>query len=230
MAPEPGPRLRLKCIGGKADEAVEIADYSCFAAGYTGRNRAAIDAHIRELEEHGIARPRRVPSCFPLLPRLLVAGASRVDVYGHSTSGEIEPVLVLQDGRPAYVAVGSDHTDRELERHSIPHSKQACPKVISREVWAFESVADRWDDLTLASWSDGELYQSARLEAMLPVDQLIATVPAQRRSGQVVLFCGTVALFGPLRFGAHFNGSLGDPVTGKSLTVGYDVTVLDPID
>ena len=228
--PERLPRLRLRCARPGKPEPVEVSGFTCFAAGYTGRNREAIDAHIHELEEHGIARPKRVPSCFPLLPHLVTAGARRIDVYGPSTSGEIEPVLILLDGRPAYVAVGSDHTDREMERHSIPHSKQSCPKVISRDVWPYELVAERWDDLTLRSWSDGELYQSARLSAMLPVDQLIATVPPERRGGSVVLFCGTVALAGPLRFGSHFKGSLGDPEFRKSLTVSYDVTVLEPID
>jgi hypothetical protein len=209
---------------------LELKDFSCFAAGYTGRDRAAVNRHIRELEEHGVPPPKRVPCCFPILSRLLAPGAELVEVIGSSTSGEMEPVLILLDGQPRYIGAGSDHTDRELERYSTSYSKQLCPKVISQELWEFSQVADHWDDLELTSWSDGDLYQSARLDAMLPVDDLIATVPAQNMTAQVVLFCGTVALVNGLRFANHFAGSLRDPSADRSLTVSYAINVVDPID
>jgi len=224
-----GPRLSVVRESGSREE-VDLRGFACFAAGYTGRDREAIDRHIEELEEHGVPPPRRVPCCYPLLPHLLAVNPAAVDVYGSGTSGEIEPVLLVLDGRPLYVAVGSDHTDRDLEKQSVPVAKQLCWKVVSGEAWPFDEVARQWDHLELQSQSDGELYQSANLTAMLPVEELVATVPQERRTDRMVIFCGTVPLVAGLKFGAHFSGSLRDPARGRSLEIGYDVRVLNPID
>ena len=53
-----------------------------------------------------------------------------VVVVGDKTSGEAEFVLVYS-GAELYVGVGSDHTDRGLERLSVSRSKQVCPKPLS---------------------------------------------------------------------------------------------------
>jgi hypothetical protein len=224
-------RLQLTAVRASGEEVeVEVRDFSCFAAGYTGRDRAAIDRHIAELAEHGVAAPAHVPCCYPLLPHLVAVAPAAVDVYGGATSGEIEPVLIVLDGRPRYLGVGSDHTDRDLERVSVPVAKQLCRKVLGRRVWEFAEVAPFWDELQLRSESDGEPYQAAALTALLPHPDLVATVPEERRTAAMVIFGGTVPVLGGLRFGSRFTGELRDPTRGRSLEIGYDVRVLQPID
>lgn len=172
-------------VAGPSPVTFELTDYQCFAAGYSGRNRAAIDAHIRELAEGGVPPPARVPFCFPVLPHLVRSGSSSITVYGDRTSGEIEPVLIIIDGRPRYLGVGSDHTDRELERTSIPISKQLCWKVISAELWPVDSVAEEWDRLEISSSQEGEPYQRGLLGDLLPTAGTAGDRPPRtaRRSG-----------------------------------------------
>jgi hypothetical protein len=55
-------------------------------------------------------------------------------------------------GGEVFVGVGSDHTDRALERLSIPAAKQACPKVAGTAVWRLDEVEDHWDRLELRAW------------------------------------------------------------------------------
>ncbi|MHB8499758.1 MAG: DUF2848 family protein [Candidatus Acidiferrales bacterium] len=216
-------------VAGPSLVTLELTDYQCFAAGYTGRNRAAIEAHIRELAEEGVSPPARVPFCFPVLPHLVRSGTSEIAVYGDRTSGEIEPVLIILDGRPRYLGVGSDHTDRELERTSIPISKQLCQKVISAELWPVELVAEEWDRLEIASSQDGEPYQRGLLADLLPLQGLLETIPRERLGARVVLFGGTLPMLGGLRCGRRFEGSLRNPATGAFLSLAYDITVVDPI-
>src|SRR5215218_6040179 len=97
-------------------------------AGYTGRDQAAVARHVAELREHGIPAPARTPALYALAPDRLTT-ATPVAVVGSQTSGEAEFVLIVSRG-VLYVGVGSDHTDRDLERLSVPRSKQVCPKPI----------------------------------------------------------------------------------------------------
>jgi hypothetical protein len=72
-------------------------------------------------------------------------------VLGEHTSGEAEAVLLVA-GNDIWVAVGSDHTDRELDKVNIVASKQVCPKPVSAEVWRYADARERWDSLALRSW------------------------------------------------------------------------------
>src|SRR3712207_3980764 len=83
-------------------------------AGYTGRDQAAVQAHIDELREHGVPAPKRVPILFPSTADRLTQD-DEIEVLGDRTSGEAELVLLYHEGR-TYVAAGSDHTDREVEK------------------------------------------------------------------------------------------------------------------
>lgn len=200
----------------------------CFALGYTGRDRAVVDRHIKELEAHGVPAPSKVPTCFPILTSLLRVAPAEIDVYGSETSGEVEPVLIIREGRPQYLGLGSDHTDRNIERISVPHAKQLCPKVLSAELWEFSDMVERWDRIAIRSYSDGELYQEATLADLLPPAELIDIIPHAPR-GMAVLLCGTVPLKTPLKFGTRFGGELLDRDAGRSLRFEYRVRVLEPI-
>ncbi len=199
-----------------------------FAAAYTGRGAEAVQRHVDELAAAGVPPPARVPFAFPVLPRLLEIDPGTIDVYGAATSGEAEPVIVLLDGEPRYVGVGSDHTDRVLERTSIQLSKQVCPKVLGLDVWKLADVIERWDSLRLTASSDGRPYQNSRLAALLPPGELVNVVPRSQLGPVALLFCGTVPLVGELEFGRRFDVTLVDEAATRSLHVGYDVETLQP--
>jgi hypothetical protein len=79
-------------------------------AGWTGRDAAAVEKHIRELEKIGVKRPSRTPIFYRVAASLLTT-ADAIQVAGHDSSGEVEFVMLsLADG--LWVGVGSDQTDR----------------------------------------------------------------------------------------------------------------------
>src|SRR5690606_29155573 len=80
-------------------------------AGWTGRNREAMERHVRELEEIGVKRPATMPVYYRNSASRLTT-ESCIEVLGGASSGEIEFVLFQFDGT-TFVGVGSDHTDRE---------------------------------------------------------------------------------------------------------------------
>ena len=90
-------------------------------AGYTGRNQEMVMRHVEELKSHGIAAPDKIPAFYPV-PRELVTTDDEIEVLGAQTSDEVEVVFLFERGA-VYIGVGSDHTDRELEKISIAKSK-----------------------------------------------------------------------------------------------------------
>lgn len=176
------------------DDQVHVVDPRVVIAGYTGRDGAAVQAHIDELAHIGVAPPPRVPMFYELDSGIVTADGS-IDVAGHRTSGEVEPVVVFSNGR-VYLGVGSDHTDRELETRSIADSKAAAPKPIGPNVVPLDLVHGRWDEITVACRLDGKPYQEGRLSAMLTPDELLGKLTESGAAiiGDAVLFCGTLPL------------------------------------
>ena len=198
-------------------------------AGYTGRDRDAVERHIRELETHGVAAPTSIPALYPITSdRITIADS--IEVIGHRTSGEAEAVLLCSGGT-IYVGVGSDHTDRELERHDVQRSKQVCQNVLSPMVWMYEDVRDHWDALKISAWvSQGEeriLYQRGSLAQLVPCEELLRIVGGRTFDGVldgVVIYSGTIpSLTGELVFGDRFEIELADPTNGEALTCRYEV-------
>ena len=93
-------------------------------AGWTGRDQAALQKHIRELEAIGVKPPKTTPIFYRVAANLLTT-ASEIQVSGADTSGEVEFVL-LNTSSGIRVAVGSDHTDRKAETIGVSLSKQLC--------------------------------------------------------------------------------------------------------
>jgi hypothetical protein len=194
--------------------------------GYAGRDPSAVERHIRELAAAGVPRPKTVPVLFAVTPdRLSQDGAIRV--ASPHTSGEAEFVLVADANGDLFVTVGSDHTDRELERTDIPASKQVCPKVLGRAGWRFSEVADHWDSLELRSWIDGPTpYQEGRLsEIITPHD--ILDIVGRRLGGpmvNLVIFSGTLPLLTPTFVSSdRFRAEISDPIKGRHLSIEYTV-------
>ncbi|MER2537364.1 MAG: DUF2848 domain-containing protein [Rhizobiaceae bacterium] len=198
-------------------------------AGWTGRNKEAVEKHIRELEELGVPRPASTPIFYRVSAPLLTV-ADRIEVMGGDSSGEIEPVVFMLDD-VLWVGVGSDHTDRKAETIGVTLSKQLCAKPVSRTLWRYEDVADRWDSLELRSQIviDGSrrLYQQGTLANMRPPLELIGL---DRGSGGMpngsAMFCGTLAVHGGIRPAPRFEMQLSDPSSDEVIAAAYETISL----
>jgi Protein of unknown function (DUF2848) len=196
--------------------------------GYTGRDRARVLEHIRELEQLGVAPPARIPAIFTVDADLVTTRA-RLLVRAPRTSGEAEFYLLPSpDGW--LVGVGSDHTDRQQEAIDVAASKALCDKVISSHVWRLSDVHAHWDALELRAWStDGrgrQLYQEGQLVSLMDVSALLAELhQAGLDAGRRVIFGGTLPTIGGFSYGKRFDAELSDPILQRQLTCGYDVVV-----
>lgn len=199
-------------------------------AGWTGRDRAAMEKHIVELEALGVPRPASTPVYYRVAAsRLTVAPA--IEVSGKESSGEVEFVLAQIDGR-LWVGVGSDHTDRKLETIGVAISKQLCEKPIGATFWPYDEVAPHWDQLVLRSFilegGERKLYQEGPVTTMLdPMDLLAGWSEGERTLPEgTAMFCGTLAAKGGIRPAARFELELHDPVLQRTLTHAYDIETL----
>ncbi|RDV04563.1 DUF2848 domain-containing protein [Undibacter mobilis] len=211
---------------------ISAAVTSLVIAGWTGRDPAAMEAHIVELEKLGVKRPASTPIFYRGAASLLTQ-AAEIEVVGDRSSGEVEPVIVsLPDG--LWLGVGSDHTDRQVETVGITISKQMCAKPVSKRLWRFSDVSGRWDQLLVRSFAtrNGKrtLYQEGPLAKMRHPDDLIsrylgagATLPVG-----TVMFCGTLAVHGELTGADLFELEIEDPVAKRKITHQY-VTHILPI-
>ncbi len=189
-------------------------------AGWTARDPAAVTHHIEELAAIGIPPPSKTPLFYRVGASLLTQDG-QIDVLGTESSGEVEPVILRAQHR-LWLGIGSDHTDRGLEKVSVAASKQACPKPVGGALWRLDEVADRLDSLELRAEIEEEgqwvTYQSGTLAAIRPLPDLVA---ATRLNEGDVLFCGTLGALGGVRPAAHFRATLSDPETGAELSLSY---------
>jgi hypothetical protein len=217
----------LEPVDATDESRIHVPAFRLVVAGYTGRDAGAVDRHIQELAAHGIPAPASVPELYVLTSDLLQV-APTVVTTGHMTSGEAEPVLIRTEAGALYVGIGSDHTDRQVEKTSILASKQACPKVLGGHVWPFHAVAEVWDDLELSSTagaSEGD-YQRGTVVAIRRPDDLLALVARDVADppGALVLFMGTIPLLdGEFQFADRFSARLRDPHAGRELRCAYRV-------
>jgi Protein of unknown function (DUF2848) len=203
-------------------------------AGWTGRDRAAVEEHIAELEKLGVKRPRSIPTFYPVSSARLTTRSS-MEALGAESSGEVEFVLLQHDQR-LWVSVGSDHTDRRVETYDVGVSKQMCDKPVASTWWALEDVSEHWDRLLLRSYiglgSNKTLYQDGSVSAMLEPERLLARY---RDSGATLkdgtlMFCGTLPARGGIRPAPHFAVELEDPVSRRTIRHEYAVMYLgEPI-
>jgi len=220
--------LRLEDDNGRFDFAVN----RIINGGYSGRDRAAVMAHVEELGREGIAPPTKTPVFFAI-PRDRMTLGDRVEVYGEKTSGEVEYVLLLSGGR-MWVGVGSDHTDRELERLDIPASKRIVPNVLAPRVWCYDDVKDHWDQIVIRSWTGRDrktMYQEAPLSVILTPHDLLDHMK-RHITGPLdgaVVFSGTVAALAREGLGVsdYFEFEMDDPVRNRRIQWAYAVEKID---
>ena len=202
---------------------------SLVIAGWTGRNVAALEAHIKELEAIGVKRPKTVP-IFYRVASSLTTTATFIEVMADKSSGEVEFVLfALEDG--LWLGVGSDHTDRKAETVGVTLSKQLCAKPVGATLWRYDEVKPHWDKLKLRSFvPDGgkrRLYQEGPDTNMRSPEELIRLYTGgDRLAPGTAMFCGTFAVHGDISYSGTFDMELEDPVLGRKLTHGYKIVSL----
>ena len=202
---------------------------SLVIAGLTGRNVAALEAHIRELEAIGVKRPKTVPIFYRVACSTLTT-AKFIEVMADKSSGEVEFVLFgLDDG--LWLGVGSDHTDRKAETIGVTLSKQLCAKPVGLTLWRYDEVKPHWDKLMLRSFvPDGgkrRLYQEGPVTNMRSPEELIKLYTGgDKLAPGTAMFCGTFAVHGDISYSGTFDMELEDPVLGRKLTHGYKIVSL----
>jgi uncharacterized protein DUF2848 len=199
-------------------------------AGWTGRNTAALDAHIKELEAVGVKRPKTVPIFYRVAAALLTT-AEAIEVMADKSSGEVEFVLyALDDG--LWLGVGSDHTDRKAETIGVTLSKQMCAKPVGPTLWRYDEVKPHWDRLILRSFVPGDggtrrLYQEGPVTNMRSPEELIRLYTgSDRLAPGTAMFCGTFAVHGGISSSGTFDMELDDPVLGRKLVHRYRIVSL----
>ena len=202
---------------------------SLVIAGWTGRNVAALEAHIKELEAIGVKRPKTVPIFYRVACSTLTT-ATFIEVMADNSSGEVEFVLfALDDG--LWLGVGSDHTDRKAETIGVTLSKQLCAKPVGLTLWRYDEVKPHWDKLVLRSFvPDGgkrRLYQEGPVTNMRSPEELIKLYTGgDKLAPGTAMFCGTFAVHGDISYSGTFDMELEDPVLGRKLTHGYKIVSL----
>jgi len=201
-----------------------------YLGGWAGRSRQDVQQHINELAKLGVQAPTDVPIVMPMPPHL-VTTSGPIEVRDHATSGEVEYVLLF-DGERLWVTVGSDHTDREIERVDIAKSKQLYPNVIAPALWPYDEVRDHWDALELTCWVETEgqfrVYQHAPLSALYSATSWVDRLQGNNLLEQgTVLFSGSLpTLSGTLINGDAYRFRLSDPIRNRILEHSYRVVPL----
>ena len=221
--------LTFNLLSSAGSQAAQFSISETVIAGWTGRDSEAVEKHIRELEKLGIQRPASTPIFYRVAAvRLTTSG--EIQVVGERSSGEVEVVLLQQDGR-LWVGVGSDHTDREVETYGVTVSKQVCDKPVAPDLWPYAEVEEHWDQLALRSYAlvgdNKELYQEGTVASLLPPADLMARyTEGETLSDGTLMFGGTLATLGEVQPSRRFEFELEDPVLKRRITHGYDVLTL----
>jgi uncharacterized protein DUF2848 len=225
----PRRSLNLTLQSGVSATRREVAIDDVVVAGWTGRDPAAVEKHIRELEALGVKRPATTPIFYRVSATRLTTDPE-IEVVGERSGGEVEFVLLQHEGR-LWVGTGSDHTDREVETYGVTVSKQMCDKPLAPVFWAFDEVAPHWDKLILRAHvtENGArvLYQEGTVAAMMDPKSLLARYAKDGRLAEdTLMFCGTLAAKGGVRPTAQFAFELEDPVMQRKIAHAYAVRTL----
>ncbi len=217
-------------VKGK-EKSVDFNPRVLIIAGFTGKDRASAEAHLKELAEMGIPVPEEIPSFYPIKASLATQGDS-IEVTSSESSGEAEPVLITTGGSQ-YIAVGSDHTARDLEKVSIAESKGACRKPLSNEAFDLDFVKNNWNTMELRCYVERngkmELYQDGPVSGLTQVEDLEKKLKRNNPEidmSESVMFLGTVSLLtGSFVYGSRYRVELIEKVSGQKISHEYGVMV-----
>jgi len=210
--------------------AIEYEAKKLLLGGFTGKDKQAIIRHVEELKAKGIKieLPEKIPVFFKGSPYLLTTG-NIIEVPGKETSGEVEYVIMTAEGGKIYITIGSDHTDRELEKVSIQKSKWVCPKVLSPKVWDYDDIKDHWNRIEMHSYifenGKRELYQSGKLGDILDPVEILREAGHTKEEGWVV-YSGTLPALRGVVYTDNFEVCLFDPVLNRKIVHKYIVKIV----
>lgn len=217
-------------IGDNGTEELDLEVLKMVNLGRTARDASQIKKHLEELKRAGISvTSEDIPTFYLKLPDRITTN-ERIEVLpGAKTSGEVEYVLILTENN-IYITVGSDHSDREVERYSIVASKQMCPNVLAKKVWRYSDVKGNWDDLVMRAWveKDGQrrLYQEGELVTMLRPEEVIEKVKSHIIGDMqgMVIYAGTLPIIGgEFCFSLRFEFELIDEHARRAIRHAYSV-------
>ncbi|MET7482375.1 DUF2848 domain-containing protein [Streptomyces sp. NPDC005538] len=204
-------------------------------AGYAGRSQDDVAAHVAELAELGVPAPSVTPALYPVSP-YLAQQTDHVAAQHARTSGEAEWALVVAADGELLLTAACDHTDRDLEVHGVAWSKNAGPDVLARRAWRLAEVESRLDDLTLRAWvthagEETEIQHGTLAELLTPGYWAEVLRSRGDLTPGTVLISGTIPMAeGVDQFAESWRVELGDPVTGDTIRLAYDVVPMpEPI-
>lgn len=223
--------------GTRTVRLLHVAPRQLVIAGWTGRDAAAIQHHIDELQAIGVPPPSSVPLYYRVGANLLTQSAS-IEALGPDSSGEAEPLLFFAAGE-WWLSVGSDHTDRKVETYSVVVSKQLCAKPVASTAWRWADVAGYQDELELRSriLEDGQWvpYQEGTFGSIRPLAALRDGIysPEGDAEGRFMT-CGTLGAIPNakgegIRPATEMEIEIRDPRLQRSIVHRYVVKALEVI-
>lgn len=228
------PVLHFQVQGLHAEHQLEFEVRNLIHGGRSTRT-AAVQAQPTEDLESGLHKYPPLSAVAFLVPTFNATTSDHIFMYDNANSAEVEFVILTDNQGNQYVTVGSDHTDRDLERTAgPPKSKLVAPKVMAPVVWPYEEVKDHWDQIVMRAYvcRDGErvLYQEDTLATLLTPEALLETAKQQtglNDLGGSALFGGSIAFLHPESlFGRGWDLELFDPILQRSLKHHFDVDVI----
>ncbi len=224
-----GPTLTLEFQTKTSATKAKLPLSDFVIAGWTGRDKAAVEKHIVELEELGVARPASTPVYYRCAASRLTTH-TEIESTGEQSSGEVEFALIKQGGK-LWVGLASDHTDRAVETYNVTVSKQMCDKPIAPVLWLFDDLINHWEGIIMRSYiiENGErvLYQEGTVVTMLdPLELLHGFMPLAQLPDGFVMMCGTFAAKGGIRPSSRFEFEMEDTVLKRTIRHGYSIKTL----
>lgn len=213
----------------------EITVNRVFNLGSAVKDPEFIRKHHAECGKKGIVLPNR-----GVLPRMYhlsdwnVTTNDEITVQGDETSGEAELVFI-DAGGDILVGIGSDHTDRKLEKYSIQYGKQVCQNVLSPKVWPLKEIEDHLDKIIMECEieKDGvhSLYQRVNIDVFIEPQKLVDLIYERttlKPGCGMVLFSGTVpTVDNSLVFADKWTLRLTDTALNRTIEHTYKVTRLN---
>ncbi|MFJ2828225.1 DUF2848 domain-containing protein [Streptomyces sp. NPDC087263] len=197
-------------------------------AGYAGRRQQDVAAHVAELAELGVPAPSVTPALYPVSP-YLAQQTDTVAAQHARTSGEAEWALIVAADGELLLSAACDHTDRDLEVHGVAWSKNAGPDVLARRAWKLADVETRLDELTLRAWvthagKESEIQNGTLAELLTPGYWAEVLRSRGDLTPGTVLISGTIPMTEDVdQFAETWRVELGDPATGHTIELAYDV-------
>lgn len=222
--------------GTRATQLLSVVPRQLVIAGWTGRDAAAIEHHIEELEAIGVPRPSSVPLYYRVGAGLLTQSPA-IEALGAQSSGEAEPMLFFAGGE-WWLTVASDHTDRHVETYSVVVSKQMCAKPVATAAWRWSDVAAYQDELELRSriFEDGRWidYQTGTFASIRPLDTLRDGIYKAEGAEGRFMTCGTLGAIPNargegIRPAAEMEIEIRDPRRQRRIVHRYAVQALEVV-